>query len=500
MTLKHNIKTGNSSLAAKTGGAFLWRSAGLGAEKLIFLLRLIVVASIVAPEAFGLVAIGMTAKAIMSRLTDFGLVAALIQQPSEDKAHLDTAWTISVIRGFGITAILFVTAPYIAAAFGETDATDIIRALAAATLIESTASMQIARITRELQFRRLALVRLSGAIVNALISIWYAESLGAWALVWGSITGAGAYTLSTYLAAPYRPAFKWAVSARDRVLEFGRWIFAIGVLGVLAEGLLRWIVTTKLGLAELGIYFLAARLAFLPAQLTSDIFGEVAFPVYARLQNDPRRLVRVFRSMVVSVTAVLMPAGLIFFALLPEFVDTVLGARWDGSTAVMQAIVLATIIVIVGDASVPLLKGIGKPSRIAGLEIVRVSSLLSAAWVLVEPFGLFGLGLAVIASAIVSQVAVAFVLHRVLGYPLSGLGSSIIAIASASLSGALLAGIIVQTIPNIFGLVLAATAGSLVSFTIGIAIDRIFRLGILAELLEPFPGLAAIAKRFLGRI
>ena len=121
--------------------------------------------------------------------------------------------------------------------------------------------MQVARITRELQFRRIALVRLSGAIANAVVSIWYAELLGAWALVWGSIAGAGIYTLGTYIAAPYRPAFKWAVSARDRVLEFGRWIFAIGVLGVLAEGLLRWIVTTKLGLAELGLYFLAARLA-----------------------------------------------------------------------------------------------------------------------------------------------------------------------------------------------------------------------------------------------
>jgi O-antigen/teichoic acid export membrane protein len=495
VTLKHSIKNGDSSLAAKTGGAFLWRSAGLGAEKLIFLIRLFVVASIVAPEAFGLVAIGMTAKAIMSRLTDFGLVAALIHRPSSDKAHLDTAWTISMIRGFGITAILFVAAPYIAAAFGEADATNIIRALAVATLIESAASMQIARITRELQFRRIALVRLSGAIANAVVSIWYAEILGAWALVWGSIAGAGIYTLGTYIAAPYRPAFKWAVSARDRVLEFGRWIFAIGVLGVLAEGLLRWIVTTKLGLAELGLYFLAARLAYLPAQLTTDIFDQIAFPVYARLQDDSAKLTRVFRSMVTSLAAVLLPAGLVFFVMVPWIVEHLLGSRWDGSTAVMQAIVLATVIGIISDAAIPLLKGVGRPSRVVVLEIIRIAVLLLSAWFLTGPFGLLGIGLAEVIAAVVSQIVVIYLLLPVLKNPFSGLRPTSIAILTAALCGALLSWLMLQVFPNAGGLVLAAMAGGLGSITIGIILDRMFRLGILTILLEPFPRLASIADR-----
>jgi O-antigen/teichoic acid export membrane protein len=497
---KHNINTGNPSLAEQTGGAFLWRSFGLGAEKLIFLLRLLVLARLIAPEDFGLIAIGMKATAIMTRMTDFGLVAALIQRPSREKAYLDTAWTISLVRGFGINVVLFVAAPYIATAFDEPAATNIIRVLALATLIESAASIEIARITRELQFRRIALVRLGGALLNAIVSIGYAGSLGAWALVWGTIAGAGAYALGTFIAAPYRPAFRWAVSARDRVFEFGRWIFAIGVLGVLAEGLLRWIVTTRLGLAELGLYFLAARLAYLPAQLTTDIFGQVAFPVYARLQDEPAKLARVFRSMVTSLTAVLLPAGLIFFTLIPGLVEHVLGARWDGSTAVMQAIVLATIIGIIGDAAIPLLKGIGTPARVAALEIVRISCLVLSAWLLAGPYGLLGMGLAEIIAAVVSQAAVVYVLLRVLDRPFWGLKSVSLAIAAASLCGALLAGLTARNLPGVGGLVLAAVVGGLGSGTIGIALDRMFRLGILPVLLEPFPRLASIAQRYFGSV
>jgi O-antigen/teichoic acid export membrane protein len=497
VTQKHDTKTGDSSLAVKTGGAFLWHSAGLGAEKVIFLLRLIIVASIIAPEAFGLVAIGMTAKAIMSRLTDFGLVAALIHRPSGDKAHLDTAWTISMVRGFGITAILFVAAPYIAASFGAVDATDIIRALAVQTLIESAASMQIARITRELQFRRLALVRLSGAIVNALVSIWYAELLGAWALVWGSIAGAIMYTLGTYIAAPYRPAFKWAISARDRVLEFGRWIFAIGVLGVVAEGLLRWIVSTKLGLAELGLYFLAARLAYLPAQLTTDIFDQIAFPVYARLQGDSAKLARVFRSMVTSLAAVLLPAGLIFCAMVPGIVEHLLGPRWAGSTSVMQAIVLATVIGIVSDAAIPLLKGVGRPARVVVLEIIRISTLVLAAWFLTGPLGLLGVGVADVIAAVMCQIVVVFLLLPVLENPLSGLRPTSFAILAAALCGALLSWLMLQIVPNAGGLVLAAIVGGLGAIIMGFILDRAYRMGILITVLEPFPRLASIANRVI---
>ena len=141
MSSKHNTNPGNPSLAERAGSAVLWRGFGLGAEKIIFLLRLLVLARLVAPAEFGLVAIGMTATAFMARITDFGLVPALVQNPSGKKSHLDTAWTISVLRGCGITIVLFIAAPYIAALFDEPGATNIIRALVLATLVNAAASI-----------------------------------------------------------------------------------------------------------------------------------------------------------------------------------------------------------------------------------------------------------------------------------------------------------------------------------------------------------------------
>jgi hypothetical protein len=82
-----------TSLAHRAGGALLWRGLAMGGENIIFLVRLVVLARLLMPEDFGLVAIGLVALAIAMSLTEFGIVAALIQQPAADKRHLDTAWT-----------------------------------------------------------------------------------------------------------------------------------------------------------------------------------------------------------------------------------------------------------------------------------------------------------------------------------------------------------------------------------------------------------------------
>ena len=199
--------------------------------------------------------------------------------------------------------------------------------------------------------------------------------------------------------------------------------------------------------------------------------------------------------MVTSLAAVLLPAGLVFFVMVPWIVEHLLGSRWDGSTAVMQAIVLATVIGIISDAAIPLLKGVGRPSRVVVLEIIRIAVLLLSAWFLTGPFGLLGIGLAEVIAAVVSQIVVIYLLLPVLKNPFSGLRPTSIAILTAALCGALLSWLMLQVFPNAGGLVLAAMAGGLGSITIGIILDRMFRLGILTVLLEPFPRLASIADR-----
>lgn len=485
------------TLAQQAGSAVMWRGFSLATEKIIFLLRILILARILAPADFGLVAIGMVSLAIMVSLTDFGIVPALIQQPPSNKRHRDTAWTIGVVRGAGINIIMILAAPLIADAFGEPDATNIIRLLAVTTLLQACASIEVATLTRELKFKQLALIRLSAVVFNTIVSILLARTLGALAIVWGSVAGAITHMIVSYIVAPYRPRFRMVSMAAGSMMRFGRWIFVIGVTSVVADAAIRWIVTNRLGVAELGLYFMAARLAYLPYQVITELVGEVAFPMYAQLQKNRAKATRAFRAVFASMLALLLPTSLIMIVLIPDLIAVVLGERWDGAATVMQLLVAASLAGIAGDSITPLLKGMGSPKKVAALELLQLLIIVPAAWFLVGGYGLPGAGLAVLVAAIFSQIFAIRYAREVLEGPFHGMGGLGLAIVVASLAGSSISLLIVNQFSGLISLSVSATAGATVVLATGLVLVRIFKLNLLSELAEPFPFLARLGRGVL---
>ena len=474
-------------LARRAGSAVLWRSTALAGEKLIFLIRLVILARILIPEDFGLVAIGMAAMLLMISLTDLGVVAALVQQPSQEKSHLDTAWTVSVLRGLLVTLVLVVAAPQIAAAFGEPAATPFIQAIAVTVLLSSAASIRIAHLNRELHFRSLAVLGLARAIVNTVIAIALAPHVGAWSLVWGSIAGAFTYLAASFLAAPYAPRLRFSTESVSSIMRFGRWMFLIGIIAVLGDTMLRLIITRQLGVAELGLFFMAARLGFLPAQLITEIVGTVAFPVYAQLQSDKDKATNMYRRVLIATTALMIPACAVFACLVPVLVSDLLGERWQGTIAVMQLLILSSVIGIVGGSVGPLLKGVGQPAKIAWMDTWQLMVLILSAWLLVDRFGLVGAGIAWATSIAATQSFAFGYARRLLHAPFRDMGRVLVAILLSAGSAAGVAVGVISGLPGLTGIVVAGLGSTLVAIVVLVVLDERLALGLRAMLAEPFP-------------
>ncbi len=480
-------------LAHRAGTAVVWRSIALAGEKIIFLVRLVILARILVPEDFGLVAIGMASMVLMVSLTDLGVVAALVQQPSTDQNHLDTAWTISVLRGLMVMLVLVLTAPQIAAGFGEPAAKPFVQAIGFTVLLRSAASIRIAHLNRELHFRSLAVIGLATASINTVIAVALAPGMGAWALVWGNIAGAFTYLAASFVAAPYVPRFRFSRESADSIMRFGRWIFLIGIIAVLGDTILRLIITRRLGVAELGLFFMAARLGFLPAQLITEIVGTVAFPVYARLQSDREKATNMYRRVLVATAALMVPACAIFACLVPSLVSDLLGERWQGTVAVMQLLVLSSVIGTLGDTVAPLLKGFGQPSKIASMDSWQLLVLVISAWFLVDDVGLAGAGLAWVMSVGASQFFAFVYARRLLDAPFSDLGRVLLAIAvSAGLAAGVAVGI-VGGLSGLTGILVAGGGSTLVAILVMVVLDGRFRLGLGETLSEPFPWIRRFA-------
>ncbi len=474
-------------LAQRAGTAVVWRGLSLVGEKLIFLLRLVILARILLPEDFGLVAIGMAALVLMSSLTDLGVVSALVQDPSRDRQHLDTAWTIGVIRGLFVCLVLLFGAPYIAAAFGEPAARPFVQAIGVTVLLRSVASIRIAHLNRELHFRSLAIIGLATASINTVVAVVLAPHLGAWALIWGSIAGALTFFAGSFIAAPYAPRLRLDLSAAGSIMRFGKWIFLIGIIAVLGDTLLRLIITRQLGIAELGLYFLAARLGYLPAQLISEIVGNVAFPVYARVQDDNLKATNMFRRVLVATTALMIPACAVFACLVPALVSDLLGERWQGTVGVMQLLILSSVAGILGDSVAPLLKGMGRPARILWMDSVQLVVLLGAAWLLIDLVGLWGAGMAWVISVVSSQFMAYRYATDALDDPFRGVGAVMVAIIVTGVVAALIAAVILHWMSGILAILLAVVASAAAAVLAILVLDRQFGLGLRRSLSEPFP-------------
>jgi O-antigen/teichoic acid export membrane protein len=476
---------------SKAGSAIVWQAAQYGSEKVIFLLRLIILAKLLSPDDFGLLAIASVAIDFLLRISNFGMIPALVQREDATEDHYDAAWTIGVLRALAITVIVFFAAPVIAEFFFEPRAANILRALAIRPLLDAAASIMVTRFTRKLDFRALVIMQLPRALTNAIVSIVLAPWLGVWALVAGNLAGPGVYLILSYFIAPHRPRLSFQFSALRSLAKFGRWVFWTSIIAMGGQTILRLVISRELGAAELGLYYLAASLAFLPTDIASQIVGEVAFPFYARLQKDLRQATEAFKVILTSLAVLLLPVTALLIALAPSLVSDVLDERWAGSILIIQVLAFASIIDMLGETISPILKGTGHPDKVMIMESAQSLLLILMVLVLTPAFGLVGAALAWLPSVAIAQLIGLFFVRKILIQPFTQIRTPLLVVFLISILGGLAAYMVDMIIPGIAGLITAVVLSAALVAILLWLLERRFALGLTNGLLQAFPRLAA---------
>ena len=391
----------------RAGAAMRWRAIQLGGVQGVFFLRLMLLAKLLAPEAFGLVAVAMVAVGVIARITDLGMVPALVQRESATVEEFDAAWTVGLLRALTIALVLGAIATPVAAVFGEPTAAPVIQALAWRPVIEAAASIGVVRLTRQLEFRRLAMIAMPAAVLDLAVAVATAERLGVWALVAGALAGSCTTLLLSYLLAPHRPRLRFRFEAIRPLIRYGRWVFATGIIALVGSSLSQVAISRIEGVAALGVYFLAWRVAFLPIDAMSAVVSSVAFPMFARLRDDARSTAATFRTLLTGMSVVLLPGYALVFVLAPAL-EGVLGERWTGTTPIIRILSVAAVTGTLGELVAPLLMGRGRADRAFVLEVVQTGVLVAVLIPLVLAFGASGAALAWLAgnvSALILTIA-----------------------------------------------------------------------------------------------
>ena len=477
-------------LVGRAGTAILWRTLQLGSIKVIMLARTLILARLLVPEDFGLLAVSLIAIDFLVNITNFGMMPALVQREVVDERQYHAAWTVGIVRAVAIAVIVIIAAPGIAALLAEPRAGHLIRLMALRPVLEAAASAKVTEITRQLRFRALAVISVPEAVVNAAVSIALAPTFGVWALVAGTLVGPMVAGVMSYWLAPYRPRLIMDFAILGPLVQFGRWIYLSSLISVVGRALLQGVIVQRLGVEVLGLYYLAAKLAFIPAEITGEVVGAVAFPLYARLQTNPQQTTRMLQSLVTSLAALLFPVCALLTVLAPGLVDNLLGSRWQGTVELIQVLAIVNLAGLFGDLVSPVFKGFGRPEWVTLLEVIQSVVLISAIWTLASRLGVLSAGVAWLAAVSASQVASVLLIRRLLPHSLVGLNRPLLAIASASLAGGLIALPIASVFSGSLGVIAAGGLGLAVSWAVLWGLEVFLALGLANGFYRAFPQLA----------
>ncbi len=492
----------SDALARLTGSALVWRGVQLVGGRGLSLARILVLAALLAPDAFGLVAVAIVALDIGLAVTQLGAAEELVQRATVDRRHYDTAWTLGLVRGVVLGAMLAAAAPAIAGLFDQPDAVPLIRVLGLKPLLDALASVRIADLTRELRFRALAGLEVAVAAVELAVALGLVLAQrggidgavvtgtdGAWAIVGGAFAGAAARVALSYVLAPHRPRAALGRTEFWSLFRFGRWVFATHVIALVGTVALRAVVARRLGAAELGVFYLALRLAAQPNELIGDSVRAVAFPVVARVRADLERVARTFRAMLGGMFLVLTPVYATL-AVLAGTLTGVLGDRWEGLTAALVILAIDGVADVPADAAKPLVLGLGIPARQTLMRAIRTVVILALAWPFTGWWGVAGAAAAYLAAEVVQTVAAAVIAAREVPRPFAGVPARLGGVAVVAAAAAAGAGLAVAALDGIAALAAGGVAAAAAAVAALVVLDRRFGAGLSSDLARAFPAAA----------
>jgi PST family polysaccharide transporter len=401
----------------RTLSGLLWTSLGTGAQAVLQLVVLAILARLLTPADFGLAAAALVVVGFSAVFSQLGIGPAVVQRLDLEPAHLRSAFTISVLLGVLLGGLVWTTAPLVALFFRLEGLTPLLRVLAFVFPVQGLGVVADSLLQRELRFRGLAAVEAVtvaagyGVAGVPLAALGY----GAWALVAAHLVQNALRTVLLFTLRPHpvRPLLDRRASAE--LLYFGGGYTASRFSNYAAGQGDNLVVGRWLGAEALGDYGRAYQLMAGPAVVFGNILDRVLFPTMAQMQHQPERLAEAYRRGVALIALVMLPATALLILLAPELTRVVLGPEWDEVVLPLQVLGAGLLFRTSYKLSDSLVRATGAVYQRTWRQVVYALVVLGGAWV-----GQFG-GLPGVALAVLATLALNFFLMAHLSLKESGL-------------------------------------------------------------------------------
>ncbi|MFA5393564.1 MAG: MOP flippase family protein [Candidatus Ratteibacteria bacterium] len=308
-----------------------------------------ILARLLTPNVFGLLAMVIVFTNLVAIFSDFGLAAALVQRKGLTEEHLSSCFWINISVGFLLAFLLAALAPAIAYFYGEDRLILIVVVLSSTFFISSFGIVQTALFTKELNFRPLAIVEILAVVISGTAAVILAFSgFGVWSLVWQQVIFSLVTVIFLWSFSGWRPRILFKRQRAKELFRFGFNLTGFNFVNYFNRNLDNFLIGKFLGSVPLGFYNLAYQLLLFPISNISQVIGRIMFPGLSTIQDDKNSVRYAYTRATRYIATVTFPLMTGLLVLAHQFILVVFGPQWERSIFLVQILALVGLMQSIG--------------------------------------------------------------------------------------------------------------------------------------------------------
>lgn len=335
----------------------------------------IILARLLMPEMFGLVAMVVVFMSIGQALMDGGMTSSIIRTKNPDQLDYSTVFITNIIMSLGIYGVIFIAAPYIALFYNQEILTNIIRVLSLTFVIRALVAVHMAKLTKEMNFQLQMKLQIPSTILAGIVGITMAyQGYGVWSLVWLNMIQAISFTVQTLVFMKWRPSLIFNFERFKYHFNFGYKLTLASLIDVIFNDAYRIVIGKFYSPAAVGFFHQAETLRLFPVQQISTIVGKVTYPLFAKMNDDDGNddaLKFAYKITMKLVLVLIVPLMLGLILMAEEGFRFLFGEKWLSAVPYFQILALASIVRPLSVYNLNILKVKGRSDIFLRIEILK---------------------------------------------------------------------------------------------------------------------------------
>ena len=341
-------------------------------DRLIGLISTLILARLLLPEDFGIVAMASIVVGLIDTILDLGVGSALVQNRQAGRDDFDTAWTLRLLQSALVALLIFLSAPFAVEFFHDPRVFDVIRVMALTTLIGGFENIGIVAFQKNMEFGRdfqfFFFRRIAGFVVTIALAFLLQTY---WAMVIGAVVGRLAGVALSYVMHDYRPKFSKA--SLRQIWSFSQWILVANLGSYGLKQIDKFLVGRRTDAATMGAYALADEIAAMPTTELLSPLSRVLFPVFVEAAENPERLRVAYCMALGTQSLIALPAGVGLCMIATDIVPLLLGDRWSQMIPLIRTLALISVFSALTYSASYLLMTLGKVNLLAFDAWIRLA-------------------------------------------------------------------------------------------------------------------------------